>query len=109
VIDAIAVIAGVRWFSTPSTDRATTARRAVTAMILIHALRVLVFVLGRTGPWVDFDVRPEYATTWTWFDVWFAGVGAAISLIVLGLVWQLRRRRSLRAQNRRSLATAARR
>lgn len=99
-VDAVAAGAGVAWLVTRRPGHATLALRAVAAMILMHAVRVVVFVLGRTGPWVDFDVRPpyrtEYATTWTWFEVWFAGTGAALSVIVLVLVWRLRIRTSKR-------------
>lgn len=109
VVDAVAVAAGAAWVVTRRADHATRALRAVAAMILVHAVRVLVFVLGRTGPWVDFDVRAqhraEYATTWAWFDVWFAGTGAALSVIVLTVVWRRRRRAAQRRQRAQSIAS----
>lgn len=96
VVDAATVVAGGVWFVTRQAHHRTRALRAVAVMILVHAVRVMVFVLGRTGPWVDFDVRAqrraEYATTWRWFDVWLAGTGATLSLIVLAVVWRRRRR-----------------
>lgn len=96
VVDAATVVASGVWFVTRQVHHRTLALRGVAVMILVHALRVLVFVLGRTGPWVNFDVRAqhraEYATTWRWSDVWLAGTGAALSLVVLAVVWRRRHR-----------------
>lgn len=106
-VDAVVVVAGGAWLVARHSGHATLALRAAAAMILMHAVRVLVFVLGRTGPWVDFDVRPpyraDYATTWSWFEVWFAGTGAALSVILLAVVW----RRHVRNAKRRGRARSA--
>ncbi|UCG42030.1 MAG: hypothetical protein JSU73_09075 [candidate division WOR-3 bacterium] len=96
VVD-LAVLAGaVRWWIANTAKSAGPALRAGAAAAILHALRVLVFVLGRTGPLVDFDVRPEHralhSTRWTWSGVWFAAVMSALGLLVVLVIWLLRRR-----------------
>jgi hypothetical protein len=59
-------------------------------------VRVLIFVMGRVGPWIDFDVRPEHralhSTRWTWFDVYFASALTVLGLIGVFVIWTSRRR-----------------
>jgi hypothetical protein len=92
----IALVSIVRWFITPDDRHTSTAFRATAALVVVHAFRVAVFALGRTGPWVDFDVRPEYRAdhgdTWTWGEVYFASGAALASLIITVMVWRQRRR-----------------
>lgn len=68
----------------------------VLAATFLHAGRVLVFVLGRTGPWVDFDVRPEkradHRERWTWGQVVFAGVMSVFGVVGALAIWRARRR-----------------
>lgn len=96
-IDAAAAAAGVRWLLSGKAEHGATASRVVGVMIAVHAVRVAVYVLGRTGPWVDFDVRPEHRTdpaeTRSPAGVWVAGTGAAVSVIALLVVWRCRTRR----------------
>lgn len=93
IVVALAAIA--RWFITPDDRRTSTAFWATAALVVVHAFRVAVFALGRTGPWVDFDVRPEFRAvhgdTWTWAEVYFASSAALLSLIITIAVWRQRR------------------
>lgn len=79
--------------------------RLTAALVVLHAVRVAVFVLARTGPAVDFDIqsgyRPLPADAWTWAEVWIAGGLAALSLVVLVVVWRRRRLTATRAAGRR--------
>ena len=54
------LLGAVRWWMTSAQKDAVFALRAGAAATILHALRVLIFVLGRTGPWIDFDVKPEH-------------------------------------------------
>ena len=58
-IDAITMLSATRWWSSRNPDHAHPALVAGAATTLVHAGRVAVFVVGRTGPWVDFDVRED--------------------------------------------------
>lgn len=96
IVIALAAIA--RWFVNPDDRHTATAFWATAVLVVVHAFRVAVFALGRTGPWVDFDVRPEFRAdhgdTWTWGEVYFASGAASLSLIITIVVWRQRRRPS---------------
>jgi hypothetical protein len=46
------------------------------AAAILHAIRVLIYMLGRTGPWVNFDEKPGHRDSYTfeWFWVYFAAI-----------------------------------
>jgi len=95
-VDLAALAGSVRWYIAGTAERAGPALRAGAAAAILHAFRVLIFVLGRTGPWVDFDVRLEHralhATRWTWAGVWFAAAMSALGVLGVLVIWWLRRR-----------------
>jgi hypothetical protein len=97
-LDALTLGMCLLWGITLSIRHGMLVFRLTAAVVMVHAMRVLIFVLGRTGPWVDFDVqslaRAGHAARWSWFGVWFAGTMSVLSLIVLIVAWlYLRRRR----------------
>jgi hypothetical protein len=73
------------------------------AVIIVHAVRVLIYVMGRAGPWINFDVRPEnralHHTRWTWEGVYFAGSMSAFSVIVLLFIVLMKRHSKKRVNN----------
>jgi len=77
--------------------------RLTAGLVVLHAVRVGVFVAARAGPWGDFDLRPEFrplpAEAWSWGEVWFAGAMAALALLVVLAV--ARAGRSRRRERRR--------
>lgn len=93
--DATTMAGAVRWFRSGDPAHARLPMRAGAVATLLHAGRVAVFVLGRTGPWRDFDVRPEarrdHDERWTWAQVVFAGVMSVLGVIGMVLVWHRRR------------------
>jgi hypothetical protein len=95
-LDAVTLLGAVRWWSTGTEPAMQLALRVAAGAALLHAVRVLVFALGRTGPWIDFDVRPEeraaHVTRWTWNEVYFASVLAALGVVGVIVIWQYRRR-----------------
>ena len=98
VVDVVTVVAAARWWRTRAADHARLPLRVGAVATCLHAARVLVFVLGRTGPWVDFDVRPEHRADhrrrWSWAQVVFAGVMSTLGIIGAVTVWRVRRRSS---------------
>ena len=85
------------WISNNEAKASIPLRLGATAAIL-HAVRVLIFVLGRFGPWIDFDVRPEHRalhyTRWSWPGVYFAAILTVLGVIGVLVIWTLRRRAS---------------
>lgn len=96
LIDAGVFASAVWWWIGATTARAAWPLRLTSAAIIAHAVRVAIYVLGRTGPWHDFDLRPAHraadAPQWQW--VIFAAAMSAASLIVLAVVWRGRKRRA---------------
>ncbi len=96
LLDLSCLLSSVRWWISKDRAKAWVALRLGAAVTILHALRVLVFVLGRTGPWTNFDVRPEHQeahiNTWTWTGVYFAAIMAVLGLIGVIIIWILIRR-----------------
>jgi hypothetical protein len=98
LLDITTLVGSVWWWVRDEADRERFALRAGAAATILHAVRVLIFVLGRAGPWVDFDVRPEqralHAESWSWGQVYFAAVLSALGVIGVVVIWMWRRRRN---------------
>ncbi len=96
LVDIATMAAAIRWWRSRAPRDAQLPLRIGAVATLLHAVRVLVFVLGRTGPWVDFDVRPEqradHDERWTWTEVVFAGVMSILGVVGAVIVWCVRRR-----------------
>ena len=96
LIDLSCFLTTIPWWISKDRAKARIPLRLGAAAALLHALRVLVFVLGRTGPWINFDVRPEHheahSDTWTLTGVYFAAIMAVLGLIGVIIIWILIRR-----------------
>lgn len=97
LIDALCMITTVVWWITnDSTKDRLPLRFGATAAIL-HAIRVLIFLLGRVGPWYDFDVQPVkramHGERWSWNQVWFASILSLLGIIGVIIIWQFRKRK----------------
>ena len=101
MIDLATGVAAARWWRSGASGRGRLALRAGAVATLLHAGRVLVFVIGRTGPWVDFDVRPEHRAghreRWSWTGVVFAAVMSVLGVVGVVVVWCARRRSIVRS------------
>jgi len=66
------------------------------AAALLHAFRVLIFVIGRIGPWINFDVKPEHQalhdTRWNMGEVYFALIMSILGIIGVVIIWRYRRK-----------------
>ena len=96
LIDGGCLVASLRWLIANKASKATAALRFGAAAALLHAGRVLIFVLGRVGPWIDFDVRPEqragHSARWDWGWLYFAAVMSVLGVAGVVVIWVLRRR-----------------
>lgn len=102
ILDAACIITAIPWLIENNKKKDSIPLTLGAAVTFTHALRVLIFVLGRTGPWLDFDVRPEeravHYTRWTWGEVYFAATLSVLSVIVVLLIWSIRSRKRRRTQ-----------
>lgn len=96
LLDLGCLIGSIRWCVANDRDKARLPLRFGAAAAILHAIRVLVFVIGRAGPWVDFDIRPEYRNTqeihWTWTGVYLAAVLSVLGIIGVIILWILIRK-----------------
>ena len=96
LLDAACLLSSMRWWIADDKNYDRIPLRFGAAAALLHAVRVLVFVLGRIGPWIDFDVRPEqralHSSRWSWEEIYFAAIMAALGVIGVLIIWTIRRR-----------------
>ena len=95
MLDLGCLLAASRWFVLSKWRYASTALKLGSWLVMLHAFRVLIYVMGRIGPWKNFDVKMEYHHNYTYdgFWVYFAAVFAALGLIGLVVAWRIWRRK----------------
>jgi hypothetical protein len=95
IIDLGCFAASARWFKSNNKSKARLALRLGATAAIIHAIRGLIYVLGRIGPWINFDVKPEYHANYTfeWFWVYFAAILSLLGVLGVVLIWILIRRK----------------
>lgn len=95
-LDAGCLFTSIKWWIANHESKASVPLRFGAAAAILHAVRVLIFVMGRVGPWINFDVHPEHrglhATRWSWDGVYFAAIMSVLGVIGVVIFWQLRRR-----------------
>lgn len=98
LIDTGWLLSAILWWIANDETKARTPLRLAAAAIILHATRVLIFVLGRVGPWIDFDVRPEHRALhharWSWGWLYFAAIMSVLGVIGVITIWRFRRRSS---------------
>lgn len=95
LIDAGCLLSSIRWWITNDKANDRLPLRLGAGAAILHAVRVLIFVLGRVGPWIDFDVRPEqrvlHSSRWSWSGLYFAATMSVLGVIGVLVIWTLRR------------------
>lgn len=98
-IDIACLAASIRWWVADNTRASHLPLRLGAVAAILHAFRVLIFVLGRTRPFFNFDVRPDqhaqHSTMWAWHWVVFAAVMSILGIVGVIVIWRLRRRAGL--------------
>lgn len=91
LIDLACLFWSIRWAITGKRRDATLPLWLGAIAAFLHAIRVLIYVLGRTGPWINFDVKPEYHDSYVfdWFWVYFAGTMSILGIIGVIVIWQI--------------------
>ena len=56
-VDLACLWSSAIWWISNDKNRASLPLKIGVSAAILHAVRVLIFVTGRVGPWIDFDVR----------------------------------------------------
>jgi len=96
LLDAACLLSSIRWWIANDKNYDRIPLRLGAAAAILHAVRALIFVLGRIGPWIDFDVRPVHRalhyTRWSSVGLYFAAIMAVLGVIGVLIIWTFRRR-----------------
>lgn len=90
IIDMACFLFSIKWLCISETYKSFSLRLGATAAI-IHAFRVIIFVIGRVGPWKDFDLKPEYRgfVGIDIFWVYFAGILSVLGIAGVIIIWKM--------------------
>jgi len=96
LIDSGCLLSSVRWWITQDKNHSRIPLRLGASAAILHAVRVLIYVIGRVGPWVDFDVKPAHrvmqADEWSWTWLYIAAVLSVLGVIGVWIICTLDRR-----------------
>ena len=96
LLDLCCLLSSVWWWIKNDRSQSRLPLRFGAAAAILHAIRVLIFVMGRIGPWINFDVRPEqramHDVRWTRTGVYFAAIMSVLGITGVIVIWILIRR-----------------
>jgi hypothetical protein len=103
ILDAACLMTSIRWWMGNDRKYDSLPLRFGAALTILHAFRVLIFVVGRVGPWIDFDVKPlqraMHSATWSPWQLYFVSIMSVLGLIGIGIIWSNRRRAKKRRKD----------
>jgi hypothetical protein len=97
IIDLLCIIFSFHWLLTDGVNSKKLSLRFGAAAALFHAFRVLIYVLGRIGPWENFDLKTQFQQNQTGDKFWlyFASVLSLLGIIgVVVIWWKIRKNRT---------------
>ena len=88
-IDALCILFSFHWLLRNSKSSKSISLRLIASAVIFHAFRVLIYVLGRTGPWINFDVKPEYRSAHNvdMFWLYIATFLAVLGILGVIIIW----------------------
>lgn len=96
LVDLGCIVSATRWWITNDKNQDRLPLRLGATAAIVHAFRVLIYVVGRVGPWINFDIKPKYwgtpYTNWSWAEVYFAASMSVLGVIGVIIIWRFRRR-----------------
>lgn len=96
ISDVVCLCYSIRWFAKSDSAYSSVPLRAGALSTIIHLIRVIIFVLGRTPFLMNFDIKPEYQSSSTMdpFWVFFALILSILGLIGVGCIyWMIKKHR----------------
>ena len=104
LIDLACLLSTIPWLIRGDSFFARWPLRLGATAAILHAIRVLIYVLGRTGPWINFDVKPDQreAYSFDWFWVYFAAILSILGVAGVIVIWRIIRHRGRTANKSNS-------
>jgi hypothetical protein len=95
LVDLGCMIGSILWFIANNRAKAGLPLKLGAIATILHAIRVLIFIMGRLDPWKDFDIKAEHvnAVEFDPFWLYFAGILSIAGIIGMILIWWLIRKR----------------
>jgi hypothetical protein len=82
-IDLFCINFSFKWLFNNNLKSRKYALRLGASAAIFHAFRVFIYLIGRIGPWYNFDVKPQFRSS---HDVDMFWVYFAVTLSVLGIL-----------------------
>lgn len=88
-IDILCIIYSSHWLFRNSNSSKSIALRLGAFAAIFHAFRVLIYVLGRIGPWINFDLKPQFQSTHhaNMFWIYFAAILSILGILGVITIW----------------------
>lgn len=86
IIDLLCVLATFKWLKESELRFRSISLWLGSTVTIFHALRVLIYILGRVGPWKDFDKDPVYRLQGTTNTFWLLLAGSLSVVGVFGVI-----------------------
>ena len=95
-VDTLCIIFSFHWLLKDSKSSKSISLRFGATAAIFHAFRVLIYVLGRTGPWINFDVKPQFRSSHevNMFWVYFAAILSILGILGVIIIWIMIKRSS---------------
>lgn len=90
-IDTLCIIFSFHWLIRVSNKSKSISLRLGASAAIFHAFRVLIYVLGRTSPWINFDLKPQFRASndVNMFWVYFAAILSVLGILGVIIIWML--------------------
>lgn len=93
-IDTLCIIFSFHWLIRVSNKSKSISLRLGAIAAIFHAFRVLIYVLGRTSPWINFDLKPQFRASndVNMFWVYFAAILSVLGILGVIIIWMILKR-----------------
>jgi hypothetical protein len=91
IIDLFCIAFSFSWLIKTNLNSKIIALRLGAAAAIFHTFRVLIYVLGRVGPFYNFDLKPQFRNTQNveMFWVCFASILSILGVIGVIIIWRI--------------------
>lgn len=91
VIDALCIIYSIHWLASDSLKSKSHSLRFGAMAAIFHAFRVLIYALGRTNLFTNFDVKTQFRSTHNveMFWVYFASLLSILGILGVIIIWRI--------------------